>query len=130
LVAASLSEIDHAYIECLNRQDWARLSSFVDDEVEHNGRRLRLSGYRDMLVRDFNDIPDLHFTVRLLVCEPPRIAVRLGFTCHPGAEFLGLSINGRKVSFSENVFYEFRDSRIAIVWSIIDKAAIQAQCEG
>jgi predicted ester cyclase len=36
-------------------------------------------------------------------------------------------VNGRKVSFSENVFYEFRDERIWNVWSVIDKAAIESQ---
>ena len=29
--------------------------------------------------------------------------------------------------FAENVFYQFRDERIAEVWSVIDKAAIEAQ---
>jgi len=31
------------------------------------------------------------------------------------------------VSFTENVFYEFRDERIEKVWSVIDKAAIESQ---
>ncbi|MGI4764529.1 MAG: ester cyclase [Janthinobacterium lividum] len=127
MTAASIAELYRAYIGCLNRQDWAGLGAFVDEEVEHNGRRLGLSGYRDMLVRDFRDIPDLHFTISLLICEPPRVAARLDFTCHPRAVFLGLGIHGRQVSFSENVFYEFARSRIASVSSIIDKAAIEAQ---
>ncbi|WP_336605525.1 ester cyclase [Chromohalobacter canadensis] len=28
--------------------------------------------------------------------------------------------------FAENVFYEFRDEKIVQVWSVIDKAAIEA----
>jgi predicted ester cyclase len=40
---------------------------------------------------------------------------------------LGLAINGRKVSFTENVIYEFRDGKIIEVWSIVDKRAIEAQ---
>jgi predicted ester cyclase len=31
------------------------------------------------------------------------------------------------VSFAENVFYKFKLSKIASVWSVIDKAAIEAQ---
>jgi predicted ester cyclase len=31
------------------------------------------------------------------------------------------------VSFAENVFYEFKRAKIAAVWSVIDKAAIEAQ---
>jgi predicted ester cyclase len=36
-------------------------------------------------------------------------------------------VNGRKVSFTENVFYEFRNGKIVQVWSVIDKAAIEGQ---
>ncbi len=80
-----------------------------------------------MLVKDFEDIPDLRFKIQLLVCDPPRVAARLTFECSPKGEFLGMSINGRRVSFSENVFYEFKGSKIASVWSVIDKTAIEAQ---
>jgi predicted ester cyclase len=31
------------------------------------------------------------------------------------------------VSFAENVIYEFRNGKIVEVWSIVDKAAIEAQ---
>lgn len=123
----SFSDLYRAYIDCLNRQDWVQLGRYVDDEVEHNDRPLKLSGYRDMLVKDFQDIPDLRFNIQLLICEPPRVAARLAFECSPKGEFLGMSINGRKVSFAENVFYEFKSYKIAAVWSVIDKTAIEAQ---
>lgn len=125
--ATSLSDLYCAYIACLNRQDWVQLGSYVDAEVEHNGRPLKLSGYRDMLVKDFENIPDLCFNIQLLVCEPPYVAARLAFECSPMGQFLGISINGREVSFAENVFYEFKDSKIVSVFSIIDKVAIEAQ---
>lgn len=115
------------YIACLNRQDWAALGQFVDDDVTHNGRLLGLAGYRDMLERDFREIPDLHFNIQFVVCEPPRIAARLMFDCTPAGLFLGLPVNGRKVSFAENVFYAFSGGKISTVWSVIDKAAIEAQ---
>jgi predicted ester cyclase len=115
------------YIACLNRQDWPNLGKFVDNDVNYNDRRIGLSGYREMLERDFREIPDLHFNIRLLVSDPPHIASRLDFDCAPKGKFLGLDVNGRKVSFAENVFYEFRSDRILNVWSVIDKAAIEAQ---
>ncbi len=127
LPPASLAEVYRSYIDCLNRQDWPELERFVDPDVLHNGRSFGLSGYRDMLARDFTDIPDLHFDIELLVSEPPRVAARLAFHCSPRARFLGLDIGGRTVSFTENVFYEFRRLKIASVWSVIDKAAIEAQ---
>jgi predicted ester cyclase len=80
-----------------------------------------------MLEGDFLQIPDLRFNIELLVAAPPHIAARLAFHCTPKATFLDLPVNGRKVSFAENVFYRFRDDRIEEVWSIIDKAAIEAQ---
>jgi predicted ester cyclase len=44
------------------------------------------------------------------------------------AGFLGLRVEGRRIAFAENVFYEFDDDRkIRAVWSIIDKAAIERQ---
>ncbi|HET9596862.1 MAG TPA: ester cyclase [Anaeromyxobacteraceae bacterium] len=122
-----LRRIYRDYLACLNRQDWATLDRFVHEDVHHNGRRLGVAGYREMLERDFEAIPDLHFDVQLLTCDPPLLGARLRFECTPRGTFLGLHVNGRRVSFTENVFYEFRGERIAQVWSVIDKAAIEAQ---
>ena len=122
-----LQDIYRDYIACLNRQDWQNLGEFVDDRVIHNGRELGLSGYRAMLEKDFEDIPDLRFDVEMLVCDPPHIASRLGFDCTPKDIFLGLPVHGKRVSFTENVLYELRDRKIVRVWSIVDKAAIEAQ---
>lgn len=115
------------YIACLNAREFAELSRFVDDEVCHNGRPLALAGYREMLEDDVRAIPDLHFDIEILVSDPPRIACRLRFHCTPKGEFLGLPVNGRTISFTENVFYEFRGQKICQVWSVIDKAAIESQ---
>ncbi len=80
-----------------------------------------------MLERDFREIPDLRFDIALLISDPPRIAARLQFDCTPVGTFMGLAVNGRRISFCENVFYEFGNDRIRQVWSVIDKAAIEAQ---
>ncbi len=72
-------------------------------------------------------IPDLRFHVQLLITEVPFIASRLVFDCTPKGELLGLHVNGKRVSFAENVFYRFRDGQIEQVWSVIDKAAIESQ---
>jgi predicted ester cyclase len=123
----ALADLYRAYIACLNARDWPRLGQFVGDDVEHNGRRLGLSGYRAMLEKDYREIPDLSFNIQLLVSDPPYVASRLAFSCTPRGTFLGLDVNGKRVSFVENVFYEFRNGKIAQVWSVIDKAAIEAQ---
>ncbi|MBY5327422.1 ester cyclase [Rhizobium leguminosarum] len=130
MTKTELAEIYRGYIACLNRQDWPNLGQFVSDDAVHNGRRLGLPGYVAMLERDFDEIPDLYFNVLTLLCDPPYIACRLGFDCRPKAKFLGLDVNGRRLSFTENVIYEFRGGRIVEVWSVIDKVAIEAQLQG
>jgi steroid delta-isomerase-like uncharacterized protein len=127
VIKADLSNLYRDYIDCLNDRDWPRLERFVHDDVSYNGRWTGLAGYREMLERDVRDIPDLTFTIDLLISDPPRIASRLRFDCTPKGKFLGLPVNGKRISFAENVFYEFRDGKIVQVWSVIDKAAIEAQ---
>ncbi|WP_316398060.1 ester cyclase [Bradyrhizobium sp. 33ap4] len=127
MMKTDLAEIYRNYIACLNRRDWPQLGQFVDEDVCHNGRRFGLSGYRAMLEGDFRDIPDLRFNIVLLVSDASHVASRLAFDCSPNGTFLGLGVNGKRVSFAENVFYEFRDGKIVQVWSVIDKAAIEAQ---
>ena len=119
--------IYEAYIACLNRRDWAELGRFVHAEVEHNGRPIGVPGYRAMLERDVAAIPDLRFEVCLLLVDPPFLGARLAFDCTPAGTFLGLPVNGRRVAFTENVFYEFLQGRIRRVWSVIDRAAIERQ---
>jgi predicted ester cyclase len=130
LEKTDLADIYRAYIACLNKQDWPQLGLFVHEDASHNGKRFGLAGYRGMLERDFDEIPDLHFNIQLLVADPPFIASRLAFVCTPKGTFLGLPVNGKTVSFAENVFYQFREGKIAEVWSVIDKAAIEAQLHG
>lgn len=80
-----------------------------------------------MLEDNFEQIPNLHFEIQILVAEPPHIAARLWFDVTPKGQFLGIPVNGRRVTFAENAFYEFREGRIQEVWSVIDKAAIEDQ---
>ena len=129
MTESALAILYRGYIACLNKQDWVRLGQFVHDDVRYNGQLTGLSGYRELLERDFREIPDLRFNIHLLISEPPHVACRLRFDCTPKGNFLGLGVNGRKVSFTENVFYEFDRQKIKTVWSVIDKAAIEAQLQ-
>jgi predicted ester cyclase len=127
LTRVGLGDIYQAYIARLNKQDWPDLGRFVHDDIHYNGKRIGLSGYREMLEGDFRAIPDLYFDTQMLVVEPPRIASRLRFGCTPRGLLFGLPVNGRNVRFAENVFYGFLDGRIESVWSIVDKASIGSQ---
>ena len=127
MTKTDLADAYRDYIDCLNKQDWPILGRFIQDEVTHNGRPLGLSGYREMLERDFAEIPDLYFNIQMLISDPPHIASRLAFDCTPKGRFLGLPVNGKRVSFCENVFYKFSGEKICEVWSIIDKSSIESQ---
>jgi len=124
-----LLERYRAYIDCLNRRGWSRLGDFVSKDARHNGEAIGLAGYRKMLERDVAAIPDLVFNIDLLVVDPPFLGARLLFDCTPQGEVFGLAVNGRRVSFSENVFYRFTGGKIESVWSVIDQAAIRAQLQ-
>ena len=127
MIKIKLSDVYRNYIACLNQQDWSKLEQYVDDNVYYNDKQIGLSGYRKMLEKDFYDIPDLHFNIQLLISDGPYIASRLSFDCSPKGKLFGLNINGKRISFSENVFYEFQKGKIIKVWSIIDKATIESQ---
>ena len=118
------------YIDCLNRRDWSRLGDFVAEGVRHNGTAIGLAGYREMLERDVAAIPDLMFDIDFIAVDPPMVGARLLFDCTPAGELFGLPVNGRRVAFTENVFYRFAEGRIEAVWSVIDQAALKAQLEG
>lgn len=123
----ALRDAYQAYIDCLNRQDWPTLGRYVGDQVRYNGKLIGLDGYRHMLEGDFRAIPDLRFVITQLIADPPHIAARLSFDCTPVGELFGLPVNGRRVQFGENVFYEFSEGKICAVWSVIDKATIERQ---
>ena len=120
-------QIYRDYIDCLNEQAWSRLGTFVADDITHNSNPLGLAGYRKMLEQDYAAIPDLRFNVEIMISEYPHLGSRLRFDCSPTGVFLGLPVNSRRVSFHENVFYEFDSSKIIRVRSVIDKAALEAQ---
>lgn len=122
-----LPEIYRNYISCLNSRKLELLDQFVDENVTHNNREMGIEGYRMMLKQNFSDIPDLWFDIQLLIHASNYIACRLSFYCKPIKLFLGLPINGQQVQFTENVFYYFENNKIKEVWSVVDKAAIEAQ---
>lgn len=122
-----LKAIYREYISSLNKRDLSQLGRFVHEDVRYNEQPIGLAGYRQMLEGNYRDIPDLYFNIDILVCEPPYLSSRLRFDVTPKGQFMGLPINGRSVLFYENVIYKYEGGKIKQVWSVIDKAAIEAQ---
>src|SRR5688572_14262916 len=124
---SQLLNVYRAYLNCLNDQSWNDLGKFVSGRVRHNSREIGLAGYRLMLEQNYQEIPDLSFKSELVIVNDSYVACRLQFNCTPIGSFLGVPVNGRRVRFAENVFYEFEDGKIKEVWSVIDKVAIERQ---
>jgi steroid delta-isomerase-like uncharacterized protein len=116
-----------AYLDALNERRLDDLVHFVQDELSYNGETMTRRQYQDLIAADITAIPDLFFDAQILVASGDQVACRLVFDCTPQHEFLGFSANGERLSFAEHVFYQFRDGRIAAVWSLIDRPAIEAQ---
>ena len=115
-----------SYLECLNGRAWPDLGLHASDDVVYNDETVRLAGYRSMRNATRTRSP-ICVHPGLLVVQPPYVAVRLEFIS-PRGRFLNLGVNGRRGSFTENVFYRYQ-TRIAQVWSVIDKAAVERQLQ-
>jgi predicted ester cyclase len=116
-----------AYLDVLNERRLDDLVHFVQDELSYNGETMTRRQYQDLIAADITAIPDLFFDAQIVVASGDQVACRLVFDCTPQHEFLGFSPNGERLCFAEHVFYQFRDGRIAAVWSLIDRPAIEAQ---
>jgi predicted ester cyclase len=115
------------YISFLNERRLDDLSEFVQERLIYNGKAMTRIDYQNFIARDIAAAPDLYFDVHLLVVKDDTIACRINFNCTPQSEFLGFRPNGKAISFSEHVFYQLKNGKIAEVWSLIDKMSIQSQ---
>jgi steroid delta-isomerase-like uncharacterized protein len=122
-----LEAVYRSYLAALNERRFDDLTEFVHDELTYNGSPLTRADYRDLLAADADAIPDLYYDARIVVASGDRVACRLLFECTPRRPFLGFTPNGKRLTFAEHVFYDFRDGRIAAVTSMIDRYHIQAQ---
>ncbi len=115
------------YLSSLNERQLDGLDEFVHDEITYNGAPMTRADYRELIARHIAEVPDMFFAVDLLVVRADLVACRITFDCTPQSEFLGLQPTGRSVSFSEHVFYRFRDGRIEQVWSLLDVDTLREQ---
>lgn len=122
-----LEDAYRAYIDALNGRRLDELDQFVHDQVVYNDRPISRQQYAQMIGEDVRNIPDLYFTVDLLVAGDDVVACRLWFDCTPERDFAGIAPTGRRVTFAEHVFYRFREGRIEQVWSLIDTDAVRDQ---
>jgi len=127
MTIADLETRYRSYLDALNERRLDDLMDYVQDELSYNGEKITRRQYQDLIAGDISAIPDLIFDAQIIVATDEHVACRLVFNCTPQQEFLGFSPNGQQLCFAEHVFYHFRDGRIAAVWSLIDRPAIEAQ---
>jgi predicted ester cyclase len=112
----------------LNERRFDELTAYVHDGLTYNDAPMSRQQYRDLIAGDVAAIPDLFYAIETLVVGGDDVACRIRFDCTPQREFLGGIVpDGRRLSFTEHVFYRFREGRIAHVWSLIDRDGIRRQ---
>jgi len=80
-----------------------------------------------MLEQDVEHIPDLYYKIEVLETGPDLIASKLHFDCTPKGIFKGIAVNGKTVSFNEDVLYQLDNGKIKWISSKIDSDAIRSQ---
>ena len=115
------------YIACLNRGSLEQLSDFLHEKLTYNGKETTLNEYKETRLMEREAVPDLYYHIELLVTNEDIVACRLNFNCTPVKEFMGISPNGNRAIFSENVFYKITKGKISSVLSLIDVDSIRKQ---
>ena len=117
------------FIACVNAKDWTSLGQHLHESVLYNGRLLSMAEMQAKFIERLEHVPDLKYEIDFMVVEPPMVAVRLCFNCTPCGKIYGLPVNGRRVLFSANGFYNYDDGRITRGWSTVDVHAIASQLQ-
>ena len=124
---ADLETHYRAYLAALNERRLDDLVHYVQDELSYNDEPMTRQQYQGMIAADIAAVPDLVFDAQIVVAGADQVACRIVFDCTPQSAFLGFTPNGHRLRFAEHVFDRIRDGRIAAVWSLIDRPAIEAQ---
>ena len=111
------------YIECLDNRRLSELHCFIADDITYNSKPLTLDDFPQMLAEDVEQIPDLYYKIEAFEAGTDWIIAKLRFDCTPKGVFKGVPVNGKKVSFHEDVTYELEDGKIKRMCSNIDTAA-------
>ena len=114
---AALAEHYRRYIDTLNERPVGRLEPFVHEQVIYKRESKSLSEYRALIEDAVAAASDLVFRIGLLVVEGEMVAAKLDFDCTPKGCFIGIETDGRRVAFSEHVFYRFSGGKICLLYT-------------
>lgn len=121
-----LANVYRSYIEAILSHDIESMSRYVSDEVVHNGQLLGLEGYKDLLKRNIVDTGTT-IEIKRLITDHDHVAALLVFTTKEQTrELVAVKLDGNPFSYSENVFYDFKDDKIIEVHSLVDLDMIRS----
>ncbi len=101
------------YIACLNAKSYDDISRFVGEGVVHNGRRLGIAGYTQLIKDSFETYSWLHFSIGMLVVDATQQTVAARVILK------GTDSNAADVP-REHIFYKFQDGKISEAWSMLE----------
>ncbi len=93
-------------------------------------RRSRVAALRDIIMRWRVGFPDLHFEVRAVVATGDRAALHATLTGTQRGAWGGLEPTGRSINVEHMYFFRFAEGRIAEVWELLDRPALERQLAG
>lgn len=115
------------YIDEINAGHADQLDDFVHENVLYNGNQLTKDEYQHLITDSQKAISNLYFEIQMLVVSNNQVGCRIHFpNVTLEKEFLGQQPTGKSISFSEHVFYKFREGKIYEVWSLLDERAVAA----
>lgn len=122
----TLEVVYREYIATILAKDVAKLSLYVSDEVIHNGKKLGLEGYKDLILRNIIQT-GVNIEIKKLVADEKTVAAVLIFTTQAECkELVGIQLDGTSFSYAENVVYDFKEGRIIEVFSIFEIDVIRS----
>ena len=96
-------------------------------EPPTNECQVLLDVYQDLIAANITSNPDLNFDPQIIIASADHVACRLSSSAQRSTNFWDTPRTANGSAFAEHVFDRFPDGRIAAVWSLIDRPAIEAQ---
>ena len=88
---------------------------------------LELDGLKKFYDGLWKAFPDLRITIEDIVGEGETVAWRLSVTGTHEAEFRGVAPTGKKVTFTAQYVFRFRDGKIVERWTNLDRLGVLIQ---
>lgn len=115
-----LNVVYRRYIDTIQGNQLDKLSLYVSDEVVHNGKRLGLQGYKDLILRNIVET-SVSIEIKRLVVDARTVAAVLNFSTKAETkELVGYQLDGEPFSYAENVVYDFENGKIVEVFSVFE----------